>query len=280
MRMPARWKQMKRFSNKNSRFGIVPAFFLRRFLVVAGGCGLFASCLNQDPMPMNTHQPGPSNAPSNQKIRYLALGDSYTIGEGEKRAHTYPEQVVQILTGEGWLFAPPRILAKTGWTTGELLLATNEQRLIEERFDAISLLIGVNNQYRGQPFHQFEEEFNALIDLCLVMVNGAGQRLVLLSIPDWGVTPFGKNGPQSVDQIALEIDSYNAFIQETASRRGLPFVEITTNYRSIGGLPENLVADGLHPSRYIYSDWARALSRIMKTGLQQHLSKTTKPDEN
>ena len=229
---------------------------------------------------MNTRQPVPSNAPSSQKIRYLALGDSYTIGEGEKRAHTYPEQLVRILTGEGWLFAPPRILAKTGWTTGDLLQATEEQRLLDERFDAISLLIGVNNQYRGQPFHQFQEELNALIDLSLVLVNGAGQRLVLLSIPDWGVTPFGQNGPQSVSQIAAEIDSYNAYIRESASRRGLQFVDITTNYRSIGGLPENLVADGLHPSRYIYSDWARALSRIMKTGLQQHPAKTTKPDEN
>lgn len=271
---------MRQYFNRNVREGAPSAVGLRSFLLIAAGCGLLASCQNQDPIPMTVPDATAYQAPSNQKIRYLALGDSYTIGEGEKREHTYPEQVARILGAEGWRFAPPKIVAKTGWTARDLLQAIDDQGLRAEKFDLVSLLIGVNNQYQGLPLRQFQRELDELIDLSLAMVNGFGHRLVLLSIPDWGVTPFGQNGLQNVDQIASEIDSYNAFIQEIAGRRNLHFIEITESYRGIGGLPANLVADDLHPSRYVYADWARTLSRVMKAELQQPPPKTNRPDEN
>lgn len=213
-----------------------------------------------------------------KKFSYLALGDSYTVGEGEKQEYTYPEQVARILKKEGWTFSKTQILAKTGWTSGELLEATIAQGLKEERFDFVSLLIGVNNQYRGQSPEQFQKDLRDLIDLCQVLVGRNTSRIAVLSIPDWGVTPFGQNGPQEVNRIAAEIDLLNQIIKKETSKMGIAYLDITESYRSKGGLSAHLVADGLHPNQYIYQDWARALAPFVKNGILKEVDKK-KPDE-
>ncbi|WP_162418940.1 SGNH/GDSL hydrolase family protein [Cyclobacterium roseum] len=257
------------FAKSSSRIGPVPRW------LIAYLC-LLTSCINQDsmlPLPPKTETSKPP-----QEIRYLALGDSYTIGEGEKRENTYPEQVKRILEVEDWAFSNTQILAKTGWTSGELLEATLNQGLKNERFDFVSLLIGVNNQYRGESPQTFHTDLQDLLDLCRTLVNGNTNRVAVLSIPDWGVTPFGQNGPQEVGRIAAEIDRFNQIIERETSKRGMAFLEITESYRSKGGLSAHLVSDGLHPNKYIYSDWARALAPIMKTGILNDPDQK-KPDE-
>ncbi|MDN3686772.1 SGNH/GDSL hydrolase family protein [Cyclobacterium jeungdonense] len=239
-------------------------------------CSLLISCINQDSM----HSPSPKSETSEspKEISYLAMGDSYTIGEGEKPENTYPKQVVRILEKEGWTFSKTQILAKTGWTSGELLEATIAQGLKEERFDFVSLLIGVNNQYRGQSPEQFQTDLLHLIDLCRLLVNGNTSRIAVLSIPDWGVTPFGQRGPQEINRIAAEIDLFNQIIKRETSKMGIAYLEITESYRGKGGLSAHVVADGLHPNQHIYSDWARALASIIKTGILKDVDKK-KPDE-
>ncbi len=257
------------FAKFSSRIGSVPRW------LIAYLC-LLNSCINQDsmqPLPPKNETSGPP-----QEIRYLALGDSYTIGEGEKREYTYPEQVKRILEAEGWAFSNTQIVAKTGWTSSELLEAALNQGLKKERFDFVSLLIGVNNQYRGESPQTFHTELQDLLDLCRTLVDGNTNRVAVLSIPDWGVTPFGQSGPQEVGRIAAEIDGFNQIIERETSKRGMAFLDITESYRSKGGLSAHLVADGLHPNKYIYSDWARALAPIMKTGILNDPDKK-KPDD-
>lgn len=226
-------------------------------------------------------QPNPSKIDTlipSEGIRYLALGDSYTIGEGEKLEYTYPEQVKRMLETEGWTFSKTRIFAKTGWTSSELMQAIQSQGLKEERYEFVSLLIGVNNQYRGQSPEQFQKDLRDLIDICLVLVNGNASRIAVLSIPDWGVTPFAQNGTQEKSRIASEIDFLNELIKIETTSAGISYLEITESYRSKGGLSAHLVADGLHPNRHIYSDWARQLAPIIKNGILNDKDKK-KPDE-
>jgi lysophospholipase L1-like esterase len=201
-------------------------------------------------------------------IKYLALGDSYTIGEGEKTENSYPMQVVKLLEREGFSFSSTKIIARTGWTSGELLEAVEKENILPDAFDFASLLIGVNNQYKGQPLEQFKADLVTLIEIMLPFVGNQKGNLVLISIPDWGVTSFGQSGIRPTDQIAKEIDAYNEVVRQQAVAYGLPFIDITNSYRSNGGISENMVADGLHPSRFIYRDWAFFISEKIKESVK------------
>jgi lysophospholipase L1-like esterase len=201
-------------------------------------------------------------------LKYLALGDSYTIGEGERSENSYPIQVTELLEREGFLFSTTKIIAKTGWTSGELLKAVEKENIMPDSFNFASLLIGVNNQYRRQTLAQFKVELTKLIEITLPFVGDQKDKLVLISIPDWGVTSFGQSGIRPTDQIAKEIDAYNEVVRQEALAYGLPFIDITNSYRSNGGISENMVADGLHPSRFIYRDWAFFISEKIKESVK------------
>ena len=201
-------------------------------------------------------------------IKYLALGDSYTIGEGEKTENSYPMQVVELLGREGFSFSNTKIVAKTGWTSGDLLEAVEKENITPNAFDFASLLIGVNNQYKGQPLEQFKADLTKLIEVTLPFVGYQKDNLALISIPDWGVTSFGQSGIQPTDQITKEIDAFNEVVRQEALSFGLSFINITDSYRAKGGVPENLVADGLHPSRFIYRDWAFFISEKIKESVK------------
>lgn len=218
-------------------------------------------------MPENIPKTNPEFISS--EFSYLALGDSYTVGEGEVPEFTYPMQAGRVLRNEGIHFSEIQIIAKTGWTSGELLAALKNKNLKPGSFDFVSILIGVNNQYRGLPLARFKEELKELITISLDLLNGKSNRLVLISIPDWGVTPFGHSSPQEKADISREIDAFNQVVKQQAVDFNIPYLEITESYRSTGGFAEHVAEDGLHPNRHIYAQWASALTSIIKQAIHQ-----------
>ena len=191
-------------------------------------------------------------------LRYLALGDSYTIGERVDEAERWPVQLVERLRAEGMGVAPPEIIAVTGWTTDELgagIDAANPK----QPYDLVSLLIGVNNQYRGRPLDEYRRQFAGLLDRAVGFAGADPDRVVVVSFPDWGVTPFAAGRDRA--QIAREVDAFNAAAAEIARQRGVPFVDITALSRTQGG---QTVADGLHPSAEAYRAWVDRIEPVAR----------------
>lgn len=186
-------------------------------------------------------------------IRYLALGDSYTIGEGVPDEGRWPSRLTSLLHERGVPVEPPEIIARTGWTTDELEAAIAEA---DPRgpFDLVSLLIGVNDQYRGRPVDEYRPRLEALIDTAIGLANGAADRVIVLSIPDWGVTPFAAGRDRAA--VAAEIDGYNSAKREITDARAARFVDIAPLSRRVGARAEMLAGDGLHPSAALYDRWA------------------------
>jgi lysophospholipase L1-like esterase len=206
---------------------------------------------------------------------YLALGDSYTIGEQVMLSESYPYQTVQLLRNAaaavedrgqvpGLPFAAPEIIAKTGWTTGELDAAI-QQTIFLQQYDVVSLLIGVNNQYRGRDIEEFRKGFTGLLEKAIECAGGNHHRVFVLSIPDWGITPFA--GDRDAQKIANEIDAYNDVCQSVSSEYNCMFIDITVSQRTDGRKPEFLAADGLHPSGLEYAKWAKQLAGAIRLNL-------------
>ncbi len=184
---------------------------------------------------------------------YLALGDSYTIGEQVPFAENFPNQAVQLLRSQGFAFYAAEIVAKTGWTTDELSQAI-ENTITLDSYDVVSLLIGVNNQYRGRSAAEFKVEFEHLLQKAIQFAGNKPYRVFVLSIPDWGVTPFAAG--RNAKQVAEEIDAYN-YICETSSKEfQTNFINITPLQRADADKAAFLAPDGLHPSGNEYKKWA------------------------
>ncbi len=189
------------------------------------------------------------------RIRYLALGDSYTIGEGIAEDGRWPIQLALTLRDEGIALDDPVIIATTGWTTDELSTAIDDAEPLGT-FGFVSLLIGVNNQYRGRDVAEYRDEFAALLGRAIGFANDRANRVLVLSIPDWGVTPFAIQSGRDRDLIASELDAYNTAAREGCEARGVAFIDITPVSRTLGGEVEMLAADALHPSAPMYAQWA------------------------
>jgi lysophospholipase L1-like esterase len=185
---------------------------------------------------------------------YLALGDSYTIGEQILLEENFPNQTVAILKGK---VATPQIIATTGWTTDELDTAINEAN-INTTFDIVTLLIGVNNQYRGRPLKNFEVEFEHLLQRAIQFANNISNHVIVLSIPDWGVTPFAAD--RDKNKIAEEIDAYNLVCKTAAQKFKTHYIDITISQRIDGNKDDFLAADKLHPSGKEYKKWAEKVA--------------------
>ncbi|GAA5082913.1 SGNH/GDSL hydrolase family protein [Lysobacter panacisoli] len=198
-------------------------------------------------------------------LSYLALGDSYTIGEGVAESGRWPVQLAAALRAEGIPLADPRIIATTGWTTDELAWGIDGAEPLGE-WDFVTLLIGVNNQYRARSAVDYRGEFDTLLQRAIGFARGRADRVLVLSIPDWGVTPFVKTTTQQPEQIAVELDAYNAAAQVVCEARGVAFVDITPVSRERGGEVEMLADDGLHPSASMYTQWT-ALALPVARGL-------------
>jgi lysophospholipase L1-like esterase len=189
-------------------------------------------------------------------LRYLALGDSYTIGEGVAEDGRWPLQLARALRDAGIPLADPRIIATTGWTTDELSAAIDAAEPPGD-YDFVSLLIGVNNQYRGRDLDNYRAEFAALLERAIGFAGGDPGRVLVLSIPDWGATRFGRESGRDTGAIARELDAYNAAARAACSARGVAFVDITAASRAHGAQAAMLADDGLHPSAAAHADWAR-----------------------
>jgi lysophospholipase L1-like esterase len=185
--------------------------------------------------------------------RFLALGDSYTIGEGVAPGESWPSQLVASLTTSGIEIAEPEIIAETGWTTDELHAAIKAAAPAGP-YELVSLLIGVNNQYRGRLLGEYRAQFVKLLESA-IRLAGKPKRVLVLSIPDWSVTPFA--GGRDRAAIAAQIDRFNEVSRRETGERWARYLDVTTVSRKYGHLPEFLAADGLHPSRRMYAEWAR-----------------------
>ncbi|NUS39876.1 MAG: SGNH/GDSL hydrolase family protein [Lysobacter sp.] len=187
--------------------------------------------------------------------RYLALGDSYTIGEGVPEEGRWPVQLARMLRKGGIPLADPRIIATTGWTTDELAAALDAAEPLGA-WDFVSLLVGVNNQYRGRPAEEYARGFGALLLRAIAYAGRRPARVVVLSIPDWGVTPFAAAQGRDARRIADELDAFNAAARALCKLHGVAFVDVTGVSRALGAAPSMLADDGLHPSAAMYAEWA------------------------
>ena len=208
-----------------------------------------------------------ANAPATA-LSFLALGDSYTIGEGVPESGRWPVQLAKALREEGIALADPRIIATTGWTTDELAWGIDGAEPLGE-WDFVTLLIGVNNQYRGRSAIDFRGEFETLLQRAIRCARGRADRVLVLSIPDWGVTPFVKTTQATPEQVATELDAYNAAAQVVCEAHEVSYVDITPISRERGAEPEMLADDGLHPSAAMYTLWTALALPAARSLLQR-----------
>lgn len=201
-------------------------------------------------------------------LSFLALGDSYTIGEGVEPALRWPVQMAAALRESGLALADPQIIATTGWTTDELD-AGIDAAAPQGPFGLVTLLVGVNNQYRGRSVEDYREQFDALLQRALGFAGGQARRVIVLSIPDWGVTPFAIASGRDRMQIAHELDAYNAAAAAVCARHEVAFVDITDLSREYGGEAVMLAEDGLHPSAAMYALWHRRTFQVARVQLAE-----------
>jgi len=197
-------------------------------------------------------------------VRFLALGDSYTIGEAVDERESWPWVVTVRLRDEGLDVADPRIIATTGWTTRDLDAAITEAAP-EGPFQLVTLLIGVNNQYQGLGLEEYREQFANLLDRAVALAGGDLRRVIVISVPDWGAAPHAEGRDRVA--IAEAIDAFNSVARQAASDRGCAFVEVTDLSRLAMGRLDLVADDGLHPSGAMYALWADRILPVLRDAL-------------
>ena len=191
-----------------------------------------------------------------QTKKYLALGDSYTIGESVAEAERWPVQLVKALDKKGVKYSTPTIIATTGWRTDDLAKAAMQANLNDD-YDLVSLLIGVNNQYQGKPAdRQYEAEFQELLHVAIKAAGGKREHVFVVSIPDYGFTPFGK---AKKEEITKGIDQFNAANEKIAKQNNTLYINITDISRKAIEQPDLVAGDGLHPSGKMYALWVERI---------------------
>ena len=193
-------------------------------------------------------------------FRYLALGDSYTIGESVLEENRWPNRLAMLLESEG-IKTDLTIIARTGWTTSELWQGIQDEKL-QPPYELASLLIGVNNQYRGYDIHEYRDQFNFLLHKSIEYAGGNAKHVVVLSIPDWGVTPFAASRDR--EKIAIEIDQFNSVNRELSEKAGAHYVDVTPISREAVHDKTLTAPDGLHPSGKMYALWAKETLPIVQ----------------
>ncbi|MGZ8524720.1 MAG: SGNH/GDSL hydrolase family protein [Chitinophagaceae bacterium] len=196
---------------------------------------------------------------------YLALGDSYTIGEKVKAAENFPIQAVALLREKQLDFKSPVIVAKTGWTTDELQAGIKKTKL-QQHYDFVTLLIGVNNQYRDRTVADYTVQFEDLLIKATRYAHHNPRHVIVLSIPDWGVTPFAEAWDRK--KIAAQIDEYNAANKRIAEKYRVHYIDITPGTREAANNKELLAEDDLHPSGKEYARWAKEVATVIQSELE------------
>ena len=231
---------------------------------------LFVACstssnLDNETLPNNDTE---SNIIENQELNsiisnqgpltLLALGDSYTIGEGVNEEERWPNQFVKVAYENGIDFLTPRIIAMTGWKTYDLINGI-ESSNFEKKYDYVALLIGVNNQFNSRSINEFEDD----LDKLLIKINNLKKKdgsVLIVSIPDWGSSPYGENMDRN--QISTEINTFNNSLKSFANINGLKYVDVTEISRRAINEPNLITSDNLHPSGVMYLEWAKKIFQV------------------
>ncbi len=206
---------------------------------------ILMSCMSDNPTFVKSTTKG--------KFKYLALGDSYTIGESVTESERWPVQLAEMVRNQNIDLASPDIIAKTGWTTAELSAGIDNAKPTND-YDLVSVLIGVNNQYRRQSMATYRTELRDILTTAIGFAKNKPERVFMLSTPDWGVTPFGVGSNRS--NIANEIDGFNAVAQEECKKLNIKYIDITPLSRTALNNPTLVASDQLHFSGKMYQLWA------------------------
>ncbi|MGI9137938.1 MAG: SGNH/GDSL hydrolase family protein [Sediminibacterium sp.] len=230
---------------------------MKKYILLALCIWFFASCVKSGGADVNIIIPNSYNS-FTDSVHYLALGDSYTIGTSIDVVDGYPNQTFQLLKGAGIKMSSLQIIAKNGWTVEDLKngLANSDKK---SSYQVVTILIGVNNQFQGRAMSEFESGFLSLLKSAIALVGNKPKRVFVLSIPDWGITPFASGRDRKV--IEDEINNYNIVCENYAKTYGANFINITDAYRVDGFKTDYLSVDGLHPSKLEYNKWAIKLTQ-------------------
>lgn len=212
--------------------------------------------------PVDTIKPKPNGQP----YTYLALGDSYTIGQSVDPKDAYPNQLVTQITGDGFAIDPATILATTGWTTNDLINAINTSDLPGKQYDFVTLLIGVNDQYQGLSQDQYRINFEQLLNTALKFAGNNKDHVFVISIPDWGVTPFAGGDDARIGPL---IDQFNAINLEISLKYQVHYINVTPISRLAAKDLSLIAADGLHPSGKMYGMWVDLLKPVVEGELRK-----------
>jgi lysophospholipase L1-like esterase len=196
----------------------------------------------------------------NKPMKFLALGDSYTIGESVAEDQRWPVQLVKELNAHGKNFTDPTIIATTGWRTDDLKNAILKENPHND-YDMVSLLIGVNNQYQGKSVESYIPEFEELLNMAIAFAGGDKSKVFVVSIPDYGFTPFGK---EKQEKITKELDGYNRTNKKITEQKGIKYFNITDVSRKGLEDPELVASDGLHPSGKMYGEWVKIIQTELR----------------
>jgi lysophospholipase L1-like esterase len=233
------------------------------------GCGSGDDSKRTDISPSGS---APTSRPG--MLHYLALGDSYTIGESVSDSERWPVQLASQLRALGYDVADPEIIAHTGWRTDNLDAAMTRANP-SGPYDLVSLLIGVNNQYQSRSAEEYRQQFIPLLDRAIALAGGRPARVIVLSIPDWGATPMGQgNDPK---HIASEIDAFNAINRAASEQAGVRYIDITPISREAVKKTDLIADDGLHPSGKMYAEWVALAMPAAKDALASSTNPATNP---
>ena len=194
-------------------------------------------------------------SPNNESYSFLALGDSYTVGEGVSYEESWPSQFVDYALERGIDFKNPELIAQTGWKTYDLLDAIKSSNL-SVKYDFISLLIGVNNQFNSRPLSEFEDDLNEILTEINYLKKG-NSKVIVISIPDWGYSPYGSSYDR--ERISDEIDQFNNILKKISEQNNLNFVDVTQISRLAIKEPNLISEDKLHPSGLMYLEWVEKI---------------------
>jgi lysophospholipase L1-like esterase len=206
-------------------------------------------------------------AAANDSLSYLALGDSYTIGEAVAQKNSYPYQLVSLLNSNSLKVSTPTIIATTGWTTDNLISAIANSGIGNKKFDFVTLLIGVNDQFQHLSQDNYKTKFTQVLNTAIDFAKGDTSRVFVLSIPDYGVTPFAGGNDATIGPV---IDQFNAINKEISIKAGVHYLDITGISRQAATNPALIAPDGLHPSGAMYTDWIELLEPMVQARLKKN----------
>ncbi|HTD28357.1 MAG TPA: GDSL-type esterase/lipase family protein [Xanthomonadaceae bacterium] len=204
---------------------------------------------------------------------FLALGDSYTIGEAVRETDRWPVQLAARLRERGIAIDAPRIIATTGWTTDELSAAMDDTTFAPP-YALVTLMIGVNNQFRGRDLSEYHQQFDALLMRAIHLAGADATRVIVLSIPDWGATPFGQGSGRDPAQVSAQIDAFNAAAHAATTARGAAWIDVTPVSREVAHDPSLAAHDGLHPSAAMYARWVELVLPVAEARLRKDTAST------